>query len=138
MLITGAAFGLGNALTLVGLPVLSATLYVARIFAKGERTMVAWIVPVPSARIRYKEPAASAAWWKRIITPLGDGQNWLDLGHGLLVFVTSVAAFAITVTWWAVEIAGTLYPSGDGPPRTTGTTRGSTNCSGCPTPGSPT
>ena len=137
MLITGAAFGLGNALTLVGLPVLSATLYVARIFAKGERTMVAWIVPVPSARIRYKELAADAAWWKRIITPLGDGQNWLDLGHGLLVFVTSVAAFAITVHVRFV-IAGTARPSGDGPPRTTGTTRGSTNCSGCPTPGSPT
>jgi signal transduction histidine kinase len=110
VLITGTAFGIGNAVTLVGLPVLSATMYVARIFAKGERAMVARVVAVPAAKVRYKEPAADAAWWKRIITPLGDGQNWLDLGHGLLTFFTSIAAFAVAIAWWAGGIAGTLYP----------------------------
>jgi hypothetical protein len=78
VLFVGFAAGAGNAVTLLGLPVLSATMYMARIFARAERAMVARVVPVPSGRVRYKEPAGDAAWWRRIITPLTDGQSWLD------------------------------------------------------------
>jgi signal transduction histidine kinase len=110
VLFTGFAVGIGNAATLLGIPLLSATMHVARIFARGERAMAARIVPVPAATVRYKEPAADAAWWRRILTPLGDGQSWLDLGHGVLAFFTSLAAFILVMAWWAGGIAGTLYP----------------------------
>jgi len=110
VLFAGFAVGIGNAATLLGIPVLSATMYVARMFARGERAMAARIVRVPTATVRYKEPAADAAWWRRIITPLGDGQSWLDLGHGLLAFFTSLVSFILVIAWWAGGIAGTLYP----------------------------
>jgi signal transduction histidine kinase len=110
VLLVGFAVGAGNAVTLLGLPVLSATMFVARIFARAERAMVARIVPVPSARVRYKEAANDAAWWKRIITPLTDGQSWLDLGHGLLAFVTSLASFLIVAIWLIGAIGGVTYP----------------------------
>jgi signal transduction histidine kinase len=110
VLLAGFAVGVGNAATLLGIPVLSATMFVARAFARGERALAARVVPVPAGRIRYKEPAGDAAWWKRILTPLGDGQSWLDLGHGLLAFATSLAAFILVMSWWAGAIAGTLYP----------------------------
>jgi signal transduction histidine kinase len=110
VLLVGFAVGAGNAATLLGIPVLSATMYVARIFARSERMLVARVVPVPAARVRYKEPAADAAWWKRIITPLGDGQSWLDLGHGLLAFGTSLVSFILVMAWWAGGIGGVSYP----------------------------
>jgi signal transduction histidine kinase len=111
VLLVGFLVGAGNAATLLGLPVLSATMYVARIFARGERNLVARIIPVPTGRVRYKEAAGDAAWWKRILTPIADGQCWLDLGHGLLAFGTSLFAFILVMTWWAGAIAGTLYPA---------------------------
>jgi len=110
VLFVGFAAGAGNAVTLLGLPVLSATMFVARIFARAERAMVAKVVPVPAASVRYKEASGDAAWWRRIITPLTDGQNWLDLGHGILAFATSLASFILVMVWWAGAIAGTLYP----------------------------
>jgi signal transduction histidine kinase len=110
VLIAGFSVGFGNAVTLLGLPLLSATMYVARLFATGERRMAAKVVPVPSADVRYKEAAADAAWWRRILVPLTDGQYWLDLGHGLLALVTSTAAFVIAAVWWIGAAAGVTYP----------------------------
>jgi signal transduction histidine kinase len=109
-LLVGFAVGFGNAITVLGLPVLYATFYLARFYARVERAMVARVIPVPGGRVQYKEPGPGAGWWRRITTPLTDGQSWLDLGHGLLAFVTSLASFLVVMIWWAGALGGVTYP----------------------------
>jgi signal transduction histidine kinase len=47
--------------------------------------------------------------WRRVITPILDGQSWLDLVHGIVKFPISVFSFCVTLTWWAGAIGGCLY-----------------------------
>jgi signal transduction histidine kinase len=41
-----------------------------------------------------------------MVTPLTDGQAWLDLLHGAFRFIPSTIAFAFTVVWWAAALGG--------------------------------
>jgi signal transduction histidine kinase len=109
VLIVGFSAGLGLAVTFLGLPILTGTLYVARGFATGERRAAARVLDEPEPRVRYKDAGPGAGFWRRVITPLTDAQYWLDLGHGLLALVTSIIAFVFVVTWWAGALGGTLY-----------------------------
>ncbi|WP_373320180.1 sensor histidine kinase [Virgisporangium aurantiacum] len=102
--------GAANVVTLLGLPVLFAAMYLARWFANGERAMLARVLQVPAARVNYKQPPPDSGWWRRIVTPLTDGQNWLDLGHGIVAFGTSLASFILLATWWAGALGGVSYP----------------------------
>jgi signal transduction histidine kinase len=109
-LLVGFAVGFGNAVTLLGLPVLYATMHLARFYARAERAMASRVLPVPGGRVVYKQPGPDAGWWRRITTPLTDGQSWLDLGHGLLAFATSLSSFIVVAIWWLGAIGGTSYP----------------------------
>jgi signal transduction histidine kinase len=102
--------GAVNVVTLLGLPVLFAAMFLARMFANGERALLTRVIRVPAARVNYKQPPADAGWWRRIVTPLTDGQNWLDLGHGLVTFGTSLASFILLAAWTIGALSGVTYP----------------------------
>ncbi|GAA1031350.1 sensor histidine kinase [Virgisporangium ochraceum] len=102
--------GAVNVVTLLGLPVLFAAMFLARMFANGERALLTRVIRVPAARVNYKQPPADAGWWRRIVTPLTDGQNWLDLGHGLVTFGTSLASFILLASWTIGALSGVTYP----------------------------
>src|SRR5688572_18541814 len=70
VLFTSFMIGAVNVVTLLGLPVLFAAMYLARWFANGERAMLARVLRVPAARVNYKQPPADSGWWRRIVTPL--------------------------------------------------------------------
>jgi signal transduction histidine kinase len=67
----------------------------------------------PLIRPTYRAAPPGAGIWKRMITPLAQGQFWLDLTHGILRFPIAVATFSIVVSWWATAIAGTLTVAWD-------------------------
>jgi signal transduction histidine kinase len=102
--------GAVNVVTLLGLPVLFVSMYLARWFAGGERALLARVIAVPEARVSYKQPPADAGWWRRIVNPLTDGQNWLDLGHGIVAFVTSLASFILLASWTVGGLSTVTYP----------------------------
>ncbi|GAA3800873.1 sensor histidine kinase [Sphaerisporangium flaviroseum] len=110
LLIAGVAAGLGTMVVWVGLPILAVTLLAARAFADVERRWLPEILGRPVARPRYKKPPESAGWARRLVQPLANGQSWLDLLHGVVVFPVAIVTFVVTVTWWAVTVAGLLYP----------------------------
>jgi signal transduction histidine kinase len=110
LLITATAAGLGTVVVGVGIPVLAATLVVARAFADLERWQLADVLGRPLVRPRYRPAPQRAGWFRRMINPLTNGQSWLDLLHGILIFPIAVATFVVAVSWWAVAIAGLLYP----------------------------
>jgi signal transduction histidine kinase len=103
ILVTGVSLGGGLLITLLGIPVLVATIYVARAFAEIERVRVPAVLRRPRVRARYK-PAAEG--WRKMVAPLGDVQSWLDVLHGIVRFPVSVAAFSVVFTWWVTALAG--------------------------------
>jgi signal transduction histidine kinase len=111
LLITGFALGVGLIpLFGVGLLVLAATLLVARGFAELERRQLPEVLGHPVAHPRYPRTPEGAGQIRRLLNPLTNGQAWLDLLHGIVIFPFAILAFVLTVTWWAVAITGLLYP----------------------------
>ena len=109
----GFFLGLGTLIIWIGLPVLVGTIMLARGFATLERARLG---PVLGRRLPhpvYKRAGANAGLVRRFLTPLGDGQSWLDLLHGMFRFIPSTIAFAFVVTWWVGAIGGLTFPLWD-------------------------
>ncbi|WP_336207340.1 sensor domain-containing protein [Nonomuraea sp. LPB2021202275-12-8] len=110
LIVAGVAAGLGSAVAFVGLPVLAATAAMARNFADVERVALPAVLGTPVARPDYREAPIGAGWFRRVMNPLTTGQAVMDLLYGIIAFPIAVAAFVVTVTWWAGAIAGLLFP----------------------------
>ena len=109
VLVTGLSVGVGSLFLLFGLPLVVLTLYAARAFAELERVRLRPVLPIRKLRPRYRPTAPDASFLRRMLMPLIDGQYWLDLVHGLVVFGVSIATFTIAVTWWATAMFGLAY-----------------------------
>jgi signal transduction histidine kinase len=113
MVVTGLSVGVGTLVIVIGLPVIVGTLLAARLFADAERLRFPAVLRRPRTRPAYRSATPGATVWKRLGTPLTDGQSWLDAVHALARFPISVATFCIVISWWAVAIAGTLTVAWD-------------------------
>ncbi|MGW3855286.1 sensor histidine kinase [Micromonospora arida] len=109
VLIVGLAVGIGLVVTVIGLPILSGTLYAARGLADVERLRLPAVLHQPRIRPHYRLPEVGANAWRRIFVPMRDAQSWLDLAHGILRLIAAVGTFVVTLAWWAAAIAGSLY-----------------------------
>lgn len=107
VLVTGISTGAGMLITLVGLPILTATMFVARGFADIHRASLRGVLKRPIPRPRYLRADPGAGWFRRMLTPLRDGQSWLDLFAGIVDFPFAVAGFVFATVWWSIAIAGT-------------------------------
>lgn len=110
VLVTGFALSAGLLAVAVGLPVLGVTLLAARGFADVERRTLKDVSrgrPTPRPAYRAADPKSNI--YRRAITPLTQGQSWLDLLHGIVNFVVSIVTFSLTVTWWASAAGGLTY-----------------------------
>src|SRR3981189_2412840 len=108
ILIAGFASGLGLTVPVIGLPGLARTLFAPRRRADSARPRTPPVLGRPRIRPTYQTPAPGAGIWRRIFSPLGQLQSWLDLAHGVLNFPVSIFTFVLVLTWWAVAIGGTL------------------------------
>jgi signal transduction histidine kinase len=109
LLVTGISLAGGLLITLIGVPVLALTLIVARGLAQIERIRIAPVLRIGRTVVAYRRAPEGAGFWRRVVTPLGDGQTWLDLLHGVVGFVPATVTWAITVTWWSTAVTGSLY-----------------------------
>ncbi|WP_067128716.1 sensor histidine kinase [Microtetraspora malaysiensis] len=110
VLIVGISAGLGTAVTLLGIPVLAATLLGVRTFGDIERVRISGVLGKPVSRPRYPEAPAGAGWLRRTANPVLSGQSWLDALHALLIFPVAIGTFVLTIVWWALALVGLLYP----------------------------
>jgi signal transduction histidine kinase len=102
----GFALGLGLLVTVLGFPILVATLFQARGFATVERARIGPVLRTRLPHPYYKKAQPGAGFWRRMFVPLTDGQSWLDLLHGIFRFIPSTIAFSVVVTWWAGALGG--------------------------------
>ncbi|WP_212991386.1 sensor histidine kinase [Actinoplanes auranticolor] len=109
----GFFFGLGAAIIWIGVPALVGTIMLARGFATLERARLAPVLGRRLPHPTYKRAAPDAGIARRALTPLSDGQSWLDLLHGMFRFIPSTLAFAFAVAWWAGALGGLTFPLWD-------------------------
>ncbi|MFI6531144.1 sensor domain-containing protein [Nonomuraea sp. NPDC050547] len=110
LVVAGVAAGLGGAVAFVGLPVLAATAVLARKFADAERAALPDVVGRPLARPEYPAAPAGAGWFRRTMTPIANGQAFLDLLHAIVALPFAIVSFVLTAVWWAGAIAGLTFP----------------------------
>lgn len=108
VVVTGLAVGLGTLVIVVGVPILVATVLLARLFADIERLRIGPVLRRPRTRPIYRTSDPGDGIWKRMIMPLAQTQGWLDSAHAVLCFPIAVFTFCVVVTWWATAVGGTL------------------------------
>ena len=106
----GFWLGVGLLVIVLGLPVLVATVFLARGFATVERARAAPVLGRRPQHPAYKRIGPKAGFWRRMRVPLSDGQSWLDVLHGVFRFIPSTVAFVVVVVWWAIALTGVTYP----------------------------
>jgi signal transduction histidine kinase len=96
-LVTALSFGFGTAITLIGIPVLVATVWAWRWLAELERRIIGRLlgVEIPAP---YRPDPPDTRWWKRLGARLADPATWKDLAFLLLQLPLGIVAFAITVS----------------------------------------
>jgi signal transduction histidine kinase len=105
------ATGASLLITLVGLPILTATFYLARYVAHAERMRVAAFLGTDIDHPVYKPPKSNGLW-HRLIAPFADRTTWKELFYVWLVQpVLGVVNFTIAVTAWAVPIWAITLPT---------------------------
>lgn len=105
--------GVGMLITVVGIPILVGSFYVARGFAGAERLRLPAVLRRPVPHPRYRPAGSGAGAWRRLLTPLADGQSWLDLLHAIGYWILATVGFSFAVTWWAGALGGLTYPLWD-------------------------
>ncbi|GGS69480.1 histidine kinase [Planobispora rosea] len=108
--VVGLAAGVGTVIVWIGVPVLAATLMLARGFADLERRMLPEVLGRPVARPRYRPAPRDAGAFRRLVNPLTSGQSWLDVLYAIVNFPIATATFCVTITWWAGTILGLTAP----------------------------
>src|SRR5215831_16423202 len=98
---TAIALGVSLLITLVGLPILTATFYLARGGAWLERlrarTFLGVEIPAPVER------PSGHGFWAKLVDPFRNRTTWKQLFYLWLVQpVQSVVNFVVTVTAWSV------------------------------------
>ncbi|HEX2144435.1 MAG TPA: sensor domain-containing protein [Glycomyces sp.] len=108
--VAGFAAGLGTAVVWVGVPILAATLFAMRGLAAAGRSQLGAVLGTPIDAPRYKQAGESASALRRFLTPLTDGQSWLNLLWGLVNFPLAVLGFCVALSWWVATVASLTYP----------------------------
>ncbi|MEU6857644.1 sensor domain-containing protein [Glycomyces sp. NPDC046736] len=106
--IAGFAAGLGTAVIWIGVPILAATLYAMRGLATAGRLQLAAVLgqPVPAPHYRHTDKTGL----RRFLSPIADGQSWLNLLWGLVNFPLAITGFVVALTMWAATLASLTYP----------------------------
>ncbi len=109
VVVTGVATGVALLITLVGIPVLVATVYADRGLAWVERRRAALVLgrPIADPVPRAPERPGALAWLKALAV---DPQTWRDAAWMLLLFVAGLVGFVIAVVVWGVALWGVTFP----------------------------
>ena len=106
----GLSLGVGTLIVWVGVPVLSFTLVAASGFARLERLRLEQWQGRRVTRPVYLRARPEDAWLRRLLTPLRDPQNWLDVLWATFGWIVSTVVFVLVVALWAEALAGVTYP----------------------------
>ena len=108
--VTGLSLGIGLLpLFLVGIPVLTATVWVCVGIAHFERARFSLLldqtIPPPLT------PAPHRQWWQPLIQPLRTASSWRQVAYCVLWLPVGVLDFTLVAAFWSVPLALIALPA---------------------------
>jgi len=110
-IVTGLALGVGLAIIWVGLLVGVGTLAAARGFARIERLRLRALGTVIEEA---KMPLPAGTRWARFVRTFRNPDLWREALHGVLALPIACVTWSVTITWWAMVVAGLTGPIWEG------------------------
>ncbi len=110
LIVTGLSLGLGLLVTLLGIPVLVATLVVARTLASFERRLAWSLLDAPMPRQGGVLDTLEAGLWQRLRTLVAGPRTWWEVGFLLLRLPLGILDFTVVVTIAALMLWGLAEP----------------------------
>lgn len=109
ILVTGFSLGAGLSITLVGVPILVAMIFVTYILGDLERSVTSKLLGIkivkPEARPANNDSAAAI-----LVAQLRSGQFWKELVYLILKMPVGIISFTLAVTFVSVSLALLLAP----------------------------
>jgi signal transduction histidine kinase len=118
IVVTGFALGFGMLITLVGIPILIAMLYVSRAMGTVERVRAGALLDLDVPR-PYRADPPHDRWWRVFVSRATDPAAWIEVAYHLLLMPIGVITFTIVVTFWTVGVVLFLAPIAGWWPETT-------------------
>ena len=109
--VVGTVLGVGTAVIWIGVPIAAATLFAMRGMAAAGRSMLPAVLRRELPRPRYKRAREDASALRRYLTPLTDGQSWLNVLWAVAILPIAITGFAVAISWWCATVAALLYPA---------------------------
>jgi signal transduction histidine kinase len=107
-LVTALSTGVGLAVTLIGIPILIASVYAWGWLAEIERSTIGALTGNHIAS-PYR-PLPEGGWWVRLRARLADPATWKDLTFLFLQFPFGLLSFIVAVTVLSVGLSGLTLP----------------------------
>ena len=109
IIVTGFATGLGLLITLVGIPILIAMLYVSRALGWFERGRAKLLLDldVPSP---YRPDPPHNRWWRPILSKVTDPATWTEIVYDLLMLPIGIFTFTVVLTIWVLGLSLLFLP----------------------------
>ncbi len=109
IIVTGFALGFGLLITLIGIPILIAMLYVSRAMGWFERLRAALLldVEVPSP---YRPDPPRDTWYRPFLSRASDPATWVEVVYHLILMPLGIITFTIVVTFWTLGLALLFSP----------------------------
>lgn len=107
VLVTGLSLAAGLAITLLGIPVLLATLSIARAMGDVERRRAGWVLAAPVHRT---QRPWRGGLWSRFKAALTDVGAWRDTVWGLILLPLGIFGFTAAVTAWSTALGLATSP----------------------------
>ena len=109
VIVTGFALGFGLLITLIGIPILIAMLYVSRGMGTFERVRAKLLLGVDVPAPYHTDPPRDR-WWRVYVSRATDPATWVEVAYHLLMLPIGILTFTVTFTVWAVGLGLLLLP----------------------------
>jgi signal transduction histidine kinase len=109
IVVTGFSLGFGLLITLVGIPILIAMLYVSRGMGWFERARAKLLLDLDVPR-PYRPDPTSDRWWRVPVSRLTDPATWTEIVYHLLLLPIGVLTFTVAFTLWVLGASLLFLP----------------------------
>jgi len=109
IIVTGFSLGFGLLITLVGIPILIAMLYVSRGMGWFERARAKLLLDLDIPR-PYRADPTSDRWWRVPLSRLTDPATWTEIVYHLLLLPIGAFTFTVAFTFWVLGASLLFLP----------------------------
>ena len=109
IIVTGFTLGFSLLITLIGIPILLALVYVSRWMGAFERVRAALFLDAEVPR-PYRPDPPNDTWWRIYVSRATDPATWIEMAYHLLLLPIGTITFTIVVTFWTLGLSLILFP----------------------------